>query len=279
MLRLLLSIAAIVLATNGAAFGLSMKLQTDPQQGLAYVSLWGHIDEGDAQKFRRLVTPALRAGLVLYRVTISSPGGAVDDAVDIGEQIYVLRAQVRSPTLPQGGSAPICGFTQVSRDIVQPGAGADTTDPDGDECTCASACFFIWVSGFTRDGNTIGIHRFTYVDARGVPYSVSQTNSQYLRDQRKLSEFLWRKGVAPFIINRMFATDPDDMYFLNSSEIALLQRTPGVTDYVKARCSEPGYPPRYARSSSGFNDTAGQFCRRNSLLEFMRVGVARYLNG
>lgn len=135
-----------------------MRVVTDAQRKRLYVNLWGGAQDG--KRFRALLTPYVRSGYLLHRVTISSPGGIAEAAMDIGEQIRMLRSEVRAPLRNKKGE-PHCVCKQATRDKVRPD-GDGLADPDGFACLCASACSFIWTSGFRRDGDVIGVHMFTF---------------------------------------------------------------------------------------------------------------------
>jgi hypothetical protein len=79
MKSLFLATAVASIATP--AMTLDMNIRYDAREGLAYVNMWGPIVKGDAQKFRALITPALRSGYLLYQLNVFSRGGDLDEAV------------------------------------------------------------------------------------------------------------------------------------------------------------------------------------------------------
>ncbi len=58
----------------------------------------------------------------------------------------------------------------ATQDKARP-EGDGLADPDGFACLCASACSFIWASGFRRDGDVFGVHMFRFVDDGGPQWS------------------------------------------------------------------------------------------------------------
>ena len=176
---------------------LAMRTVADPQRKLLYVNLWGEVGTQDEQRFRTLVTPYVRAGYLLYRVTISSLGGSVEAAMDIGEQIRTLRSEVRAPYRDKQGD-PHYVFRQATQDKVR--AGDDgLADPDGFACRCASACSFIWASGFRRDGDVIGVHMFIFVDDAAARWSPRELRRQTARSVRELNRFPAKMGIPASI--------------------------------------------------------------------------------
>ncbi|MCP1913348.1 hypothetical protein J2R96_005828 [Bradyrhizobium elkanii] len=181
------------------------------------VNLTGRIVAGDAQRFRRLIAPQLRAGYRLDEVRISSPGGLVDEAMAIGEEIAALEAATPAPTLAPEDLEPSC--------MIPAGASgskkASYFDIDGGECTCMSACFLIWAGGVTRHGDVIGIHRPAFANAAYVPTHVLR--GWELASRREVTGYLLRHGIPPAIVNRMYTTPTSSIYFLEEGELARLR--------------------------------------------------------
>lgn len=76
---------------------LTMHAIADPQRELFYVNFCDEVGQHDGQRFRAPVTPYVRSGYLLQVVTSSSSGGIGDAGDDIGEQIRILRSEVRAP--------------------------------------------------------------------------------------------------------------------------------------------------------------------------------------
>lgn len=252
-----------------------MRAITDRQRKLLYVNLWGEVGAHDGQRFRALITPYVRSGYLLHRVTISSPGGIGQAAVEIGEQIRMLRSEVRAPFRDKRGE-PHCVFGQATQDKVRP-EGDGLADPDGFACLCASACAFIWASGFRRDGNTIGVHMFHFVDDGEQQWSQRELQRRTAMRLRELDGFLARMGMPAPIRARMWATPPNTMYDLTNSEIATMTRDTAFARMREANCKPGGDPlPRWEPFIPS-NGASQSPCEQRTLLTMMRLGAARYL--
>jgi hypothetical protein len=262
MIRSVLLLSVLV-GIGQSAFALSMNLQTDARDRLIYVNLWGKIEENDDARFRRMITPLLQSDYVLFRVTISSVGGDVEAAMGIARQIRVLRAHTRGPFISRSGR-PECVFSQASGTDRE----AAPENPDGSGCTCASACFFIWAAGNKREGNYLGVHRFSYPNGR-------VSAARYSFDMRRMTDDLLRFDVPYSIIRRMFETDDDDMYFLTRGEIDLVTSTPGLSAHIEAQC---GFVIKTQNRGRPVSDSGvWQSCQRGVLITQMRRGARLYL--
>jgi len=127
--------------------------------------------------------------------------------MDIGEQIRTLRSEVRAPFRSKQGE-PHRVFQQATQDKVR--AGDDgLADPDGFACRCASACSFIWASGFRRDGDVIGLHMFIFVDDAAARWSSRELHRQTARSVRELDGFLAKMRMPAPIRAHLWSTPPD----------------------------------------------------------------------
>ncbi|WP_198400284.1 hypothetical protein [Bradyrhizobium pachyrhizi] len=167
-------------------------------------------------------------------MTISSLGGSVEAAIDIGEQIRTLRSEVRAPFRDKQGE-PHCVFQQAKQDKVRAG-GDGLADPDGFACRCASACSFIWASGFRRDGNVIGVHMFTFVDEAAARWSPRELHRQTARSVRELNGFLAKMGMLAPIRAHLCSTPPDMIYDLTDAEIMTMTRVTDFSTMRQANC-------------------------------------------
>src|SRR5476649_695672 len=208
---------------------LEMNMRTYDAEKKAFANLWGVIEYGDDQKFRQLVTPYLQKGYILYKVNIFSGGGNVHAAMAIGDQIRTLQTRTIAPTRfarivngqPVENSYPSCWFTE-NYDTPRPVEGQPW-------CTCASACFLIWASGITREGNHVGIHRITFADEGASKFgqmSGPEARQMYLREHANFQAYMKKLDVPSAIAERLWATGSRSMHFLVRSELELMQSTP-----------------------------------------------------
>ncbi|CAL74717.1 hypothetical protein BRADO0794 [Bradyrhizobium sp. ORS 278] len=141
------------------------------------------------------MTPYVQSGYVLYRVTISSVGGSVGAAINIGNQVRMLRAQVRAP-LRDGQGLARCVFQEAMQDKVGT-AGDGVADPDGFAYACASSCAYIWTSGFSREGDVIGLHMFRFAEGKAERMSPQELRRQTEAGIRQLDGYLAAMGMPP----------------------------------------------------------------------------------
>ena len=98
------------------------------------VTIEGRIAPGDFVKFAALVLATPGANVVW----LASSGGNLSEALRIGRLIRQLALEVRAPV-----------------DRAHPLVHLQ----DADNNTCASACFFLYVAGVSRQGSVLGIHK------------------------------------------------------------------------------------------------------------------------
>jgi hypothetical protein len=255
---------------------LAMNALTDNAQKLLYVNLWGRIDDADGRRFRALVTPYLQSSYVLYRVTISSPGGSVEAAMDIGNQIRTLRGQVRAPVRAADGK-PHCVFGQAIRDTVH-ASGDGLADPDGFACLCASACSFVWSSGFVREGDVIGVHMFRFTPDTLVRWSPAELHRQTEFRKAEMDGYLARMGMPAGVRARVWSTPADDLYDLSPWEVDAMSRNVAFLPVLEARCAGDSNALSAPREPAiQTNDPSRSLCYRKTLMTMMRLGAARYL--
>lgn len=179
-------VASFMLAANASAapaeatvYGSFMRMPSAPN----ILFLTGEIDKGDLGELKNAIREAPVELLVA-----SSPGGYVDEALEIAELIHLLRIATYVPP----------------------------------EAVCASACAFILLAGNPRavDGK-LGVHQFYYAQDDRVP-----TGNQYSRVQStqymasRIIGLLNSFKTPPSVYEKMFSTV--DMYYLDPSERAML---------------------------------------------------------
>lgn len=153
------------------------------------LELTGTIDAGSAVRFR--------AELATYReyitrIALDSPGGSVNDALDIGRAIRE--------------------------------AGLGTSVAAG--ALCASSCPLILSGGVTRqaaDTAAIGVHQiYASVTAATMPASLRAAGAAMSDAQKttaSITRYLTESGVDPAIWLHALETPPDRLYYLSTQEL------------------------------------------------------------
>lgn len=202
----------VALATALFLFAPRMSVAADIScvngQGLSACSqLWisGAIEDGDAQKFE---TALRRAGALVRGVALSSPGGSPRAAMQIGKLVRARNLATRAPSTVAGHHS----LTQ-GRELCS-----------GEECTCASACFFIWAAGAARTGDRLGIHRPYHEFSGGQPdnagavYWRAKLSPRLLALTGVVRDYLTELDVPQDIIDRITRARTSDMHWLSAGE-------------------------------------------------------------
>jgi hypothetical protein len=153
----------------------------------AVIAVSGRIGPAAASWFRsELDRTKLRAG---DTVAFSSPGGSVDQAIIMGEEIRL-----------RGLKTVVATFDADGR--MRPSY-------------CASACVLAYAGGVARFGlgsSTLGVHRFTTKGESRDPVAETQ------RTTGLILGYMTRMGVAPSFLEAMSATD--DIRWLTPQQAA-----------------------------------------------------------
>ena len=143
------------------------------------------------------------------------------------------------------------------------------------------ACFVIWASGITREGNHVGVHRIYYLGLAGQIFgqkSGPDARAQYQQAQAVYQAYMDKLEVPRTISDVMWATEFADMHYLTEGELKLMQSAPYLEEHTLARCG----PDRSTHMSPENNWTATQDidhvrCYQGILKEFMLEGATKYL--
>lgn len=130
------------------------------------VHIIGKIEAGDDARFRSVVLDQIRrpSGQPVERVRIYSPGGNLKAALGIGDQVSALQLDTWVPSvfIPNRNNVTNTDLLRGRRTctVGDKSVTFDPTTGEGDAgCQCASACFVIWATGATREGDLVGVHR------------------------------------------------------------------------------------------------------------------------
>lgn len=260
---------------------MDMNVQANKDEKLIYVHMWGDIQAGDDQKFHALILPYLRTGYIVFQVNIFSQGGNVPAAMSLGRRIKIL--QTRTVTAYNEAKIidnqrvltndAICTFyEEVGTSVmIKPVRGHSW-------CSCESACFLVWGSGMTRQGGRIGIHRFYYKGSDFGNLPAQKARELYESSQTEYREYVKQLNVPAAIIDRLFATDSHNMYFLSWPEIQLLDSTPFLEEMVYSKCGKSKHVHMSAENNwTSTEDPQHVYCYRGILKQLMREGAQNYL--
>jgi hypothetical protein len=272
----------IVLAILGPGQVHSIELSaiTSDSEKLIFLHLWGPILHGDGEKFQSFVLPYIRNGYELFQVDTFSSGGDVEAAMNIGDQIRVLRASTQSPrTFTNMEGFVNCWFLSSSTPYglaYGPTYKRSLTDGSGASwCECASACFLIWANGLTRAGNWIGIHRFKFDELFFGQLPATRAETLYADAEAKYKSYLENLDIPSSIIQRLFATPSISLYYLTKSEIELLESNPYLEELTHAKCGIEKV--EHFPGGSERRDPVWIQCEKAILKEIRQSGAQAYL--
>lgn len=172
---------------------LSFTMHADAELG-EFLLLNGGIERDDAKRLESFLAVLENPPLT---VALSSPGGIVEEALEIGK---VLRErQIKTAVLP--GMA------------------------------CVSACPYILAGGAERRvsrNSIVGLHQHYYETPGYMPVYFAVNDIQ--RGQGKTMEYLIEMGVNPGIMAHGLSTPPNDIYVLVEEELLASQLATHMTD-------------------------------------------------
>jgi hypothetical protein len=285
MFRAVLSVVLLVISGAAQAIALEFNTITNDAEKLVYLHMWGPIVHGDDQKFKAVVLPFVQRGYVLFQVSTFTQGGDVDAAMKIGDQVRTLEARTVAPTVFQNEPGfSQCWFVAMTspggvgympeknfKRSLSNGSGASW-------CDCASACFLIWASGVTREGNFVGIHRFKFDEAFFGGLPPGQAKEMYDQAEKNFRAYLDRLNVPQTILDRLFATPSTSIHYLTRDELQLAESTPYLEEQTQAKCGT-SKARTYTQGNSRIHeeDPAHINCYRAILKELMQAGAKEYL--
>ena len=103
-------------------------------------------------------------------------------------------------------------------------------------CTCASACFYIWAAGADRDGDVVVIHRPYFNTEDYEALSADEAKSAYTTLEDKVREFLVKVGVSTSVIEKMMSVDLEHGLNLSADELRQLRFAPYWQELKLANC-------------------------------------------
>jgi hypothetical protein len=262
------------------AIAAEMTWGEEANEHLGYINIIGKIEPGDGGQFRNVARWMIAKGDTIHQVILCTMGGNVEAAMDIGNQIRTLGASTKGPdwitNAPQGEVQCWPNSQYGAPVVLKKYTLTRQGDPNAD---CASACFLIWASGLTRDGNYIGIHRFVFDPSMYGNLSPAEAKSLYEGAMARYKQFLAERDVPVSIIERTFATESTGMHYLTRDELQLMQSVPYLEELYRARCGELHDVKEfdeYGNWAGTTYDNNWRTCARRILKEIEVAGVESY---
>jgi hypothetical protein len=192
------------------------------------VLIKGEITLGDSKKFADFIQ--LHQPFV-ERVLLSSPGGSVSEALNIGRLVRKAMLETKAPNetyLPASGNGTLEGFAghlKICR---------------GQTCHCANACFLIWVAGIKRSGNSIGLHRPSIHSAEFADLPPDRAAGLYGLLLKNIDAYLTEMEVPRRFIEAMIDTSSTGTRWLDFDEGKSMEDVPSISEWLNAACPKGG---------------------------------------
>jgi hypothetical protein len=170
-------------AVPGSREPLPERLTLTVVSGGAAILLEGAIDEGDSSRILKQIQELREQPT---RVILNSPGGSVQDALELGRAIRL--------------------------------AGFDTEMREGD--ICYSACPYLLAAGVKRtvpEGAFVGVHQHYFGESTLLPAFAAVEDIQ--RGQGEVMRYLDQMGIDPLVMQHALVTPPDEIYVLLPEEL------------------------------------------------------------
>jgi hypothetical protein len=183
----------------------------------------GEITRGDYERvlsFYRLNHPFLE------RFLLRSPGGDVEDALNIGRLLrkYIIAATAPSRFVNDAGRefSGLGSFARTGSTFLCTGAN----------CICASACALIWF-GAPERGGTVGVHRPRTADLTFRQLGPAEAAVAYKQMLERIAEYLDEMEVPKSIIESMVSTGSAEIDWVEDESA---NRPPSFIEWVDASC-------------------------------------------
>jgi hypothetical protein len=114
---------------------------------------------------------------------------------------------------------------------------AVTSDCEGYNCHCASACFLIWAAGIERTGNVLGLHRPTIEATAFAKLPPDRAGVLYRQLLSDIGRYLAEMEIPSRFIEIMTSTSSKDLRWLTGKEAASMEdRPPSIAEWLASSC-------------------------------------------
>ena len=176
----------------------------------------GPIVKGDFKRFQYFVF-----AFPARTVWLASPGGDIAEAIMIGQLVRRLKMNVWAP----------------ERMLIKRGIQLVVIS-DHYNNLCASACFFIYAAGTSREGDVLGVHRPRITQEDLKTMTIDQAAFRQTNASDIASEYLRKMGIPNSIIEKESTTKPNDIQWLSDDEVKSLSGyIPEYEDWLEAKCA------------------------------------------
>ena len=164
--------------------------------------LEGKIVSGDYDRLRNFVGTKSNFDKISNGVFLASPGGSIAEAMKIGRLIRALRLSTDAP------SGPPMGIPKFGESVIQ----ANNLVAPRTDYLCASACFFVYVSGVYRKLNWVGrlgVHRPVRLEKNSKTLTVDQDLDLTWRVRGAVKQYLEEMNVPDKYVDLIYSIPPN----------------------------------------------------------------------
>lgn len=180
----------------------------------------GDIKPEDSMAFRH----ALNESPLMDMVFLSSHGGDVKAALEIGQIIRQHLMITFAPTRRKGVDSLFS--PHLMRNLCE-----------GQDCICASSCFFIWAAGAERGGDAIYIHRPYDTSGTFSKLSAEMAHHQYALWLKSIEEYLSKMEVPSRFMEIIKQTPSTSAYRLTNADIdSIGEFPPTIFEWLVSSC-------------------------------------------
>jgi hypothetical protein len=193
----------------------------------------GQISKGDYKKvvaFLKAHHPFVNA---FY---LNSPGGEVDEALNIGRMFRKYLISTSAPRIIDLGASVKAGSRVNNYGDIPFLSAGDRDLCRGPNCTCASACALIWFGGVDRSG-MVGLHRPRINDPMFRGLSPADASTGYRQVLGRIAAYLDEMEVPKSIIESMTATSSGEIYWVEDIDDGLTT-PPSIAEWEAASCGD-----------------------------------------
>lgn len=210
--------------------------------GRTLLRITGAIESGDAARLRQLITSDTKKYVYADAISVDSPGGSVDEAIQIASII-------------EESGEPV---------IVDKGA------------VCASACFLLFVSApYRYSVGDVIIHR-PYYDMKALTGgSQAAMSKKFQTSILAMSQFLQSRSVPGDLVDKMMDKPSSDGYYLTDSDqqrIGIM--SPAVEEFTIQNCGLSN-ESLLSENQSAVLSCAEKFLIRTKMAYLMKLSLPK----
>lgn len=218
-----LALATALGLSSGGAIAADIWPYIDRSGLYRAVVIEGQIEEGDYDTFIKIVqeNQAKINGIYLF-----TPGGDFVEGMKIGRAVRALELSSQAPMMDSNGN-PVCDT----------GFGPKPKAPEN--CTCASAGFFIHIGAIHRGGTYLAVHRPYFSKGKFGDLPQDEAMKAFDALQNSARDYMEEMGVPKHIQEDVLGTPSDKVLLLDDKTIKTYfwQELPYRHEWVRNRCS------------------------------------------